>query len=114
MSWVKGKEASTAGEAMKLKLSNRKKKQHDYYFDLIIDLMNGSHDMCSGVINLYPAKPFFGYYGIDDTVVYYDNEMRDALLREGIASYKNSSDGLVITTSEDRVNNLIEELKFRK
>jgi hypothetical protein len=117
MSWFDRKKADnnlTVGDRMKNNLDTIKDNRHEYNFNLIISLIGGSHDMCSEVINLSPVKSYFGYYGIDDTIIYYDNYIRNALLKEGIASYKGSGDILIITTSEDRVNNLIEELKFKK
>lgn len=117
MSWFDRKKVDnnlTVGDRMKNNLETIKDNRHEYYFNLILSLIGGSHDMCSEVINLSPVKPHYGYYFIKDTIVYYDNYIRNALLKEGIASYKNSSESLVITTSEDRVNSLREELKFKK
>ena len=96
----------TKAQVMKSDIKRQDREQYDYYFNKILDLMTGSHKMGMSVINLEKIQGWCHYYGIDDTIVYWDNDIRDSLLEEGIASYNNSSDGLVITTSEDRVNNM--------
>jgi len=119
MSWFKKEKTESVkdyspkkGDKMRFAIDALEENRHDYHFHLIISLIGGSHNMFMGVINLSPVKPYYGYYGIDDTIVYYDNFMRDALLKEGIASYKGSGDVLIITTDKDRVNNLKRELKI--
>jgi hypothetical protein len=79
---------------------------HDFYFRVIIRLMNGSHQMGMGVINLSLVKGWHGYYGIDDTIIYYDKVIKERLYKEGIASYCNSAGDLVITTSPERLENM--------
>lgn len=115
MSWFKKTDnKQPKGLEMVSKLSEIEKVTHDFYFNRIIELISGSHQMGSGVINLEKIKGWCHYYGIDDTIVYWSTDMKDALLKEGIASYNNSAGGLVITTAEYRVKNMLYDSKTNK
>jgi hypothetical protein len=91
---------------MKEMVSEIDKAQHEFYFNRIIQLIEGSHKMGMSVIVLGQIKEWCHYYGIDDTIIYWSTEMRDALLEEGIASYNDSSGSLVITTADYRVKTM--------
>jgi hypothetical protein len=94
-------------QTFKEKMETYKNKRHHYYLDVIISLIEGSVKQFSGVINLECVS--YGYYSLDDVIIYYNNDIKDALLAMGIASYNDSSGGLVITIDEDRVNNMRKE-----
>jgi hypothetical protein len=80
------------------------KNRQIYYLELIINLMEGSAKQFMGVINL--ERISYGYYQLDDVIIWWDKDMCAELLKHNIASYNDSSDGLVITINKDRVNNL--------
>jgi len=94
------------GEKMKDNLQELKVEMNNYYFNRILQLLDGSHRMGSGVIVLEKIKGWYGYYGIDDTIVYYDKNIAAKLYEEGIASYNDSTGSLVVTTAEYRVNQM--------
>jgi len=102
----KAKESQSKGLEMRSKVSEIEKTTHEFYFNRIIQLISGSHQMGSHVINLEKIKGWCHYYGIDDTIVYWSTEMKDALIKEGIASYNDSTGGLVITTADYRVKQM--------
>ncbi len=109
MFFKRKKEASKLAEAVSMRevSLSMQSERLDYYTKIIIQLLRGSHQMGSEVINFEPIKGWYGYYGIDNgTIVFYNQEICDRLYNEGIASYNNSSGGLVVTTSPDRVKNL--------
>jgi hypothetical protein len=106
MAWRKNKKKSRIRKAaeMKFKLERLKRERHDYYLKLIIDLMEGAHQSFTEVINLSRVKGVYGYYQIDDTIIYYDDTIKKALLEEDISSYFDSSNGLIVTSNADRVS----------
>lgn len=103
---TKEKPVEEKGLVMVSELKKKKKEMNEYYLNKIIELMEGSHKMGMGVINLENIKGWYGYYGIDDTIIYWDSDIKDALLKEGIASLTNSASHLIITTADYRVKQL--------
>jgi len=97
------KDKESRGQQMASIVKIQKEEKFKYYFNRIIELMDGSHKMGMHVINLESIKGWCHYYGIDDTIVYWDGDMKKALIDNGIASYLNSANGLVITTADYRV-----------
>ena len=79
---VKSKEVDTLikSSPMKDSLSVLYKNQHDYYFGVILSLLEGSHLQGMGVINMEPIKGWCHFYGLHDTIVYCDDKMKKALL----------------------------------
>jgi len=96
----------TVSDEMKNNILELNRNRNDFNLKLIISLIRGSHLMGMDVINLDQVRLFSGYYSIDDTIVYYNNDIRDLLLKEGIASYVNSSRELVVTTADYRVEEM--------
>lgn len=93
------------GEQMKSFITEIESAKHDYYLNLIISLLEGSHRMGMPVINLEAIKGHYKYYAIDDTIVYYDDDIKEALLDKGIASELGSHNCLIITTADYKVQN---------
>lgn len=102
----KPNKVETEAEKMIENLNEVRGELYNFSTRRIIQLMKGSHQMGSGVINLEPIKGWYGYYGIDDTIVYYDRIIEERLYKEGIASYTNSAGAVVVTTSPERFKNM--------
>ena len=97
------KDKESRGQQMASEIKRQEKEMFKYYFNRIMELMDGSHKMGMDVIVLEDIVGWAHYYGIDETIVYWDDYMQKALIGNGIASYLDSGDNLVITTADYRV-----------
>ncbi len=113
MSWFrrnKKEPVVSKSTIMRNDLNLIKKERSKYYSELIINLIYGSCKQGLGSINLSSIKGCYGYYEFEGVIVYYDNEIRDILIEEEIASYTASGNTLVVTTDEYRLKNLKKDL----
>ncbi len=110
MGWFGRNKKESRITVMNNDLNIIKKERSRYYSEVIINFIHGSCKQGSGVINLSSIKGCYGYYEFEGMIVYYDDEIRDILIEEGIASYLASGNTLVVTIDEDRLANLKKDL----
>jgi hypothetical protein len=85
-------------------LNEYKKKRNQYYYELIKSIMDGAASQCTDVVLLEPIKNHYPHYSYNGVAIYYDEDIHKMLLDDGIATYADTSNNIVVTIDEQRVS----------
>lgn len=111
---VKQKEIKESLSSIMIKNKKEKKRvKYNYYYNLIVDNLMSASIQEKDFIYLENIEHCH-YYSIDDTVFYYDTEIKNRLLNSDIASYTDSSNNVIVTFDPYRVEQQKEQSKFNK
>jgi L-rhamnose mutarotase len=85
------------------KLNEYKHKRTQYYSEMIKSMSDGAVSQFTSVFILEKIKQHYGYYSLDGSIVYYDDDTHRELLKYDIATYPDSSGNIVVTVDQDRL-----------
>jgi predicted ATPase len=106
--WKKEKQVVSSAYNFPENISTFKRKKLEYNFELILNVMEGQSIQGKTTKVLERLKTSYGYYYDGDLVVYWDKVLQKRLIEEGVSTYNDSSNNLIITTSPVRVKSQLE------